>query len=76
MVVVMAVVSRAPQGWERWDRVCSYFENFTAIFGYPAEIAAKISSYQPKRPTRNEVCPPNLSKSPQKVQKKHCYRDT
>ena len=75
-MVVMAVVSRAPHGWERWDRVSSHFEILTATFGYPAEIAAEISGYQPKRTTRNEGCPPNLSKSPQKVQKKQCYRDT
>ena len=65
----MAVLSRASQRYERWDRVPSHFEILTATFGYLAEIAAEISGYQPKLATRNGGCTPILSKSPKKVQK-------
>ena len=34
---------RAPERWERWERVPSQFEILEATFGKPAEIASEIS---------------------------------
>ena len=40
--------ARAPELWERWERVSSQFEILAATFGWPAEIAPKKGLHQPK----------------------------
>ena len=72
---VHSLGSRAPERWERWERVPSQFGILAATFGQPAEIASEISVHQPKLTTENGNCQTNWSKSPKKMHKNNGNRD-
>ena len=70
------VVSRAPERWERWERVPSQYEIFAATFGYSAKISSDMSVHQPKSLTHRR--PEFIDKSilPKKIEVSGYFQKT
>ena len=69
MKIKKVLPARAPERWERWERVPSQFDILAATFGQPAAIASEVSVHQPKRATGNAGASKIGLKAPKNAQK-------
>ena len=70
-LVSTGVPGRAPERWERWERVPSQHEILAATFDYPIELASKISvTSQNELPGTKVASQIGLKAPPKRILKK------